>query len=372
MIPVDSDLEIAHRRRYGGSFASVPRTWGRGRYRWVSSLSEGGQGYVELARDEWSNALVVVKGAWWGGRDNINPEFARTAYTKRLDDVEDAVSVQAALGEITHGVPALVDVVIGPSPTRHDQQALVVGSDQAEADRYNSEAFIVMQFVGDPEQMSATTLGSLVAEAGALTEAEVVDLADQVSATLDAMHTLRLQQAFGADELVRGRWVHGDIKPDNILVAGDPRRYSIVDLSTAALVPHGEDVLPSESTAGYAPPEGEHLTPRYDLYSLAATLLFALTGERPDDWLGGVTLAEQSTTSPTATDSDAREQRLRHLRGQLAARRVHPMVIRLIADCLPADPGRRLRDASVLRAEIAAVRTALAAREVLAEGEAHA
>ena len=371
MSTVASDLEIGERLRYGASFASVPRTWGRGRYRCVRHLAEGGQGYVELARDEWSNALVVVKGAWWGGRDHdINPEYARTQYEKRSIDVEDAVAVQAALGEITHGVPALVDVVYGPSPTRHDHNALVTGGNEREVERYNREAFIVMQFIGDIGQMVPTTLDSRVTESGPLNARQVVELADQISATLEAMHTIRPQRLYQHEERIRGYWVHGDVKPENILVAGDPPRYSLVDLSTAAIVEPSAKVMPTTATPGYAPPGAEPLSPQYDLHCLAATLLFALTGDRPDDWLGGATEARSAADAAgSRADAEARDEKLRQLRGELAARRVHPMLIRLITDCLPADPRFRLGTATVLRAEIAAVRTALVAREVLSDEE---
>lgn len=361
-----TDLEFERSLHHDDRFADVPKTWAGGRYRWVRHLSEGGQGYVELARDTWSNALVVVKGLWWGGSHRLESDYAVTVYEARHEAVQEAVWVQGALGEITHGVPALIDVVVGPSPTRHIRGQLVRGTDQKLVDKYNSETFIVMQFIGDPVQGEARTLASLVEESGQLTDAEAIDLADQISATLEAMHTARvLDAAPGA----RGRWIHGDIKPDNILVAGDPRRYSLVDLSSAKLVPTGARTDPTEFTPGYAPPSGETLSPRYDLYSLAATLLFALTGNHPEAWLGRATQDSQASTasSSAAAGGEAREPHLRRLRHQLAVeRRVHPMLIRLITDCLPSDPGRRLRDAAVLRAEIAAVRTALAAREVLA------
>ena len=82
--------------------------------------------------------------------------------------------------------------------------------------------------------------------------------------------------------------IHRDIKPDNILLARPNGLPVLVDFGLAALA-DGTGRTKTGQSAGYTPmfaaPEqlhGEPATARSDVYSLAATLYYALTYDKPD------------------------------------------------------------------------------------------
>jgi serine/threonine protein kinase len=81
-------------------------------------------------------------------------------------------------------------------------------------------------------------------------------------------------------------WLHGDIKPDNLLVTPQGRT-TLIDFGFARRL-DGDECQCGETMTGscvYAPPEmivaHDHLTPASDLYSLGITLFELLTGRLP-------------------------------------------------------------------------------------------
>ncbi len=121
------------------------------------------------------------------------------------------------------------------------------------------------------ELLDAISLEQLIANKGALSEAEVLGIA------LDVAKGLRA--AYG-DQLI-----HRDIKPGNMLVTGDGTT-KLVDFGLA-LQQGGEDISEDLwATPFYVPPEkldGLPDTFLGDIYSLGATLYHALTGQPPFD-----------------------------------------------------------------------------------------
>ena len=105
--------------------------------------------------------------------------------------------------------------------------------------------------------------------------------------------------------------VHRDIKPGNILLAGDGRAM-VTDFGIARLAMDAEATLPGTTMGSihYFSPEqarGMTTTPAYDVYGLGLVLFEALTGERA--WTGdssdAIALARVGTVAPSARDRRA-------------------------------------------------------------------
>src|SRR5207237_783325 len=129
----------------------------------------------------------------------------------------------------------------------------------------DERTFIVMELIEAP------SLAELVREHGPRTPAEAAEIGLELLKTLQAAHAQGI--------------IHRDIKPGNVLVpsSGPPRLAdfgiaSIVDepsITTSGLVPGSPSYMSPEQASG-----GEigHST---DLWSLGATLYFAVEGEAP-------------------------------------------------------------------------------------------
>ena len=128
--------------------------------------------------------------------------------------------------------------------------------------------YLVQQFI------AGDTLAQRVARVGPWSEAAVRSL------LLDLLPVL---------QFVHGRNViHRDIKPDNIVLPESGEKPVLIDFGVAKQLT-GETVTRGGTrvgTEGYAPLEqlrSGHAYPASDLYSLAATSLFALTGHAPEE-----------------------------------------------------------------------------------------
>lgn len=126
------------------------------------------------------------------------------------------------------------------------------------------EAFIVTELVDGP------TLEDEIAQRGPLDPWDLYELADQLAATLEAVHLAGV--------------VHRDLKPSNVLVA--ERGPVVIDFGIA----HGLDDPRVTATGlvmgtpGYLPPElldGVRPSPDTDWWGWAAVLAYAATGRAP-------------------------------------------------------------------------------------------
>jgi serine/threonine-protein kinase len=139
-----------------------------------------------------------------------------------------------------------------------------------EAGEDGDRLFIAMRFV------DGTDLAKMLAAEGALDPALAAELVAQAALALDAAHARGL--------------VHRDVKPANLLVAGDPALRPHVyltdfglarrDGSSTALTTTGQWM----GTPDYAAPEqidGDELDGRADVYALGCVLFEALTGVPP-------------------------------------------------------------------------------------------
>ncbi len=133
------------------------------------------------------------------------------------------------------------------------------------AGEHDGSLYLVMRYV------SGTDLHALLRESGALSPARAADVVAQLAAALDAAH--------------RAGLVHRDVKPANVLLAGEHAYLSDFGLTRLA----GSDSGLTESgqwigTVEYCSPEqlrGRRTDARADVYSLGCVLFAALTGGPP-------------------------------------------------------------------------------------------
>ncbi|HWD04764.1 MAG TPA: serine/threonine-protein kinase [Amycolatopsis sp.] len=206
-----------------------------GRYQLLGELGRGGMGVVWRAQDQVIGRAVAIK-------------------ELRLPDAEgQAVFSERVLREVRAGGrlndPAVVtvfDVVTDGGTT-----------------------FIVMELVEAP------TLADLVRRHGPMPAAHVAAIGDRVLAALAAAHAAGI--------------VHRDVKPANIMVAPDGR-VKLTDFGIAHAI--DDPRLTTSGTIVGSPAfmapervEGREALPASDLWSLGATLFFAVEGlvafERP-------------------------------------------------------------------------------------------
>lgn len=199
----------------------------------------------ELGR---GSTAIVYKGADARGRDvcvkKSNLDLIGNWKARELFEREASVLEQ--LSEPGHpGIPRFIDRM-----DREDSQYLVL------------------------EYVDGKNLQTLVEEERCLTSQEGVHIALQALDILQYVHARNV--------------IHRDIKPSN-LVLGKDGKLRLIDYSTVG----GKLVYPAdgstivENYSGYMPPDflNGKLDPKSDVYSLGATLFYALTGLRPIDAL---------------------------------------------------------------------------------------
>jgi len=146
-----------------------------------------------------------------------------------------------------------------------------------------SQPYLVMEFVDGPN------LGQRVRQEGPLPEALAIALTVQVASALQAAHDSRL--------------IHRDVKPDNVLIGADGAAKLadlglIKDLDSTAILTRPRAWL---GTIGYTAPEqfedASLVDARCDIYALAATLYYALTGAAPFAGRGALTILQKKLTN---------------------------------------------------------------------------
>jgi eukaryotic-like serine/threonine-protein kinase len=203
-----------------------------GGYRLIRKLGQGGMGSVHEAEDSTSGRRVAVK--------LIAPEHTASA-----------IAVERFLQE---GRLA--------SAITHPRCVFVLAADQSEG-----WPFIVM------ELMPGHTLKDLVETQGPLPQGEAVRKIMDVIEGLEEAHKLGV--------------IHRDVKPSNCFLEAEGR-VKVGDFGLSkSLIGSDADLTRTGSFLGtphYASPEqikGEPIDARSDVYSVAATLYFLLTGKPP-------------------------------------------------------------------------------------------
>ncbi len=250
-----------------------------GRYSIERELGRGGMGIVLLARDVALDRLVAIK--------LLPPHLAASAEARErfLQEARTAAG-------LSH--PNIV-----PIHAVEQQGALV---------------FFVMGFV------DGETLRERVARAGPLPPRMAMKALQEVGWALAYAHQ-------------RGV-IHRDIKPDNIMIERATDRALVTDFGIAVGGrARGGGTGEIMGTARYMSPEqalGEPVDARSDLYSLAATLFFALSGRPPFEGSNLPAIITQQVASPAP--------RLRTVCPDVPAR-----LADVIDRCLQKDPAARLQ-----------------------------
>jgi hypothetical protein len=205
-----------------------------GRYVVLAELGRGGMGVVWRAEDRVMGRQVAVK--------ELHLPAGLGADERRLFR-ERLLREARTAGRLNHpGIVTVYDVVTDG------------GVDH-----------IVMELI------EARTLADVVAESGPLDERAAVTVARQLLDALDAAH----------DRAV----VHRDVKPANVML-GSRGRVTLTDfgIAQAADDPRLTTTGSLVGSPGYLAPErleGQPATPASDLWSLGATLYFAVQGTSP-------------------------------------------------------------------------------------------
>ncbi len=208
-------------------------------YRMEGVLGRGGMGTVYKATQLSLQRTVAVKVL--GGRFARNPQLA-----------DDFLKEARATAKLTH------------------QNLVMVHDVHAEPAR--------KLYAYSMEYVPGTTLTRMIAEQGALKRASALHIIYQIAQALAAAH--------------RADLIHRDIKPDNILVTGNGLA-KLLDLGLVrdrlegqqGVRAPGRRLLTIVGTPEYSAPEQsrnpDEASTASDVFSLGATLFYALTGAAP-------------------------------------------------------------------------------------------
>ena len=219
-----------------------------GPYRLREVLGRGGMGQVYAAHDTILEREVALKVLWEGDADVL-------------------VREGRALAAIDH-----------PSVVR------IHGIDVS-----GSLPFVVM------ERVHGRSLADLLEGTARLPRGRALEILRGVALGLDAIHAA-------------GR-VHGDVKPENVLIENETGRVVLTDLGLSRAVARSESVragtpayMPPERAQGVAiPPE---LQPREDVYSLAVMAFELVTGRLPFEHRDYMELLRHHAVSAPPRPSD--------------------------------------------------------------------
>jgi len=307
-------------------------------------LAGAGQGYALLVEDTWSSAAAVLKGMWWEQHELDDPRGANELPFRNAELMQGIQAAKLAT-QLTQQAPVVVDLLREPAPA-----LVAVGNPNPP-----TELFVVQQFVGYGWTNARTLKDDLVARADdrrTFTEAELLELADQLCSTLAALHTPRRRD----DGSRATYWIHADIKPENILVLGPPWRYVLIDYDGA--VEKGEEIR--TTTDLYAPPANSRTRPeqeaadrRFDLYMLGATLAETAGLGRLNEDLRLALYGDE------AAHFEAKRR--------LTELGYGPILTSIIASCL-SGPNFRLAEVGIVQNELARARQNSALCRALFEG----
>ena len=147
---------------------------------------------------------------------------------------------------------------------------------------------VVQEFVDAPN------LADVVADQGPLSPQRAAVVGRELLDGLEAMH--------------RGGVVHRDLKPSNVLLDGDKPRLTDYGIALVSEDPRLTSTGMVMGSPAYLSPEqalGDDTGPESDLWSLGATLFFAVEGRAPYEGQGGMQTAMQVVNQPPPTPQTA-------------------------------------------------------------------
>jgi class 3 adenylate cyclase len=268
-----------------------------GRFKLLQKLGEGGMGIVYKAEDISDGTIAAIKLLRHGPAMDDHPARRRFVREGRILAALDSPNV-------TRLIEAGVD---------------------------DERCFLALEFVDGP------TLGARIRNEGKVDEKTALSLIADAARGLAAAHSAGI--------------VHRDVKPDNMLLAtvadGGIPQLKMTDFGLA------RSVMPTESleitragtavgTPLYMAPEqfgSDPVDARADVYGLAATLFYILTGRTPFQADGLAALAREISSKEAPSVENM-------------ARGVSAATVTLVARCLSKDPARRPIDAGALLREL--------------------
>jgi eukaryotic-like serine/threonine-protein kinase len=204
----------------------------------------------------------------------------------------------------------------------------IVGVYDAGAD--GDTQFIVMEYI------EGRTLASFLADGGAPTPEQAVELTEKVAAALEAAHQHGI--------------VHRDIKPANIMVTrtGEVKvmDFGIARLQTDATAPQTSSVI---GTPAYFSPEqaqGQPVDARSDIYSLGCVLYELLAHRQPFTGDTPVAVAYKQVNEVPPAPSAFNDE-------------VPPALDAVVMKCMAKNPANRYQTAQELIADLERVRNGL-------------
>jgi serine/threonine-protein kinase len=222
-----------------------------GRYLPTKLLGQGGFGTAFLGRDRYTPGLrqCVVKQFQPSGKlSGAQLKIAQDLFEREAEVLEQ-------LGREHPQIPDLFAFF-----------ELTIPNAQAQKD---DKFFYLVQ-----EYIDGQTLEEELAQSGKFSEAEILNVLDQVLRILDFVH--------------ENGSIHRDIKSSNVMRHKNGRFY-LLDFGAVKFVTKAVG-NPQSSTGiysvGFAPPEqmsGSQVFPSSDLYALAATCVMLLTNKAPQD-----------------------------------------------------------------------------------------
>lgn len=239
---------------------------GKQTYRIVRVLGSGGFGitYLAVSRQKVGNITVPIQ---FAVKEHFMSDFCeRDSDTLQIKTGPGRQTVENSMKDFLGEARRLQQVGDG-------HPSIVKVNEVFEA---NNTAYYVMEY------LDGESLRSYVRSRGKLTEAETLDLLRPVMEAVDYLHEQRM--------------THLDIKPDNIMLAREEdasgnavMRPVLIDFGLSKHYDASGHATSTVNTLGcsdgYAPLEQyagiTTFSPSADIYALAATVLFCLTGKDP-------------------------------------------------------------------------------------------